>query len=209
MPSKLTVDTYEYYLGKNSTPKQNWELQAYWMQLETEWLRSETSIAGVLAFCYLANNYGYTGDWFSGNIKDLIPTPTLQWFQHAFAPVATFINLTDERYTKLLPPHLPGSDLLFNLAGINNLANEVSGNVNIKLIDHNGKIVVTKEQTVKLSSYLRTDIPVSLKLPSTAGGYLLVAEFTPVNGEKVISRRFLKIGQTTNYQYFELNPISK
>ncbi len=54
MPSKLTVETYTYYLGKNSTPEQNWELQAYWMQLETEWLRSEPSLAGVLAFCYLA-----------------------------------------------------------------------------------------------------------------------------------------------------------
>ncbi|HBL77458.1 MAG: beta-glycosidase [Bacteroidetes bacterium GWF2_42_66] len=209
IPSKLTVEVYDYYLGKNSTPVQNWELQAYWMQLETEWLRSEPSIAGVLAFCYLANNYGYTGDWFAGNIKDLKPIPTLDWFRHAFAPVATFINLTDERYTKIIEPHQPGSTLLFNLAGINNLAATATGTVKVRLIDQKGRS--TSEQTipVKLNSYVRTDIPVFLVLPVEAGGYVLVAEFTPENGQPVISRRFLKVGQAEKYNYFKLDPISK
>ena len=40
-PSKLTVDIYNYYLGPNSTAEQNREFQAYLLQLETEWLRSE------------------------------------------------------------------------------------------------------------------------------------------------------------------------
>ena len=73
MPSKLTVDVYNYYLGPNSSPSQNRAFQAYDLQLETEWLRSEQNLAGVLAFCYLTNNYGYTGDWFINNIKDLVP----------------------------------------------------------------------------------------------------------------------------------------
>ena len=206
MPSKLTVDTYNYYLGKNSTPEQNWELQAYWMQLETEWLRSEPSIAGVLAFCYLANNYGYTGDWFAENIKDLKPTPTLNWLQHAFAPAAVFINLTDERYIRMKEPHQPGSNLLFNLVGINNLPSIVSGSVKLKMIDQNGKS--TSEQTipVKLQSFLRTEIPISLNLPTLSGGYVMVAEFTSENGTPVTSRRFLKVGKAGEYSYFNLNP---
>lgn len=209
MPSKLAVNVYEYYLGKNSTPEQNWELQAYWLQLETEWLRSETSLAGVLAFCHLTNNYGYTGDWFEGNIKDLKPTPTLEWFQHAFAPVATFINLTDERYTKILPPHKPGSTLMFNLYGINNLSKVANGTVKVKLLDEKGKSVSNQDLTVKLESFLRSDIPVSIALPTEAGGYVLVAEFTPENGQTVISRRFLKIGDAAEYKYFKVNPIIK
>jgi hypothetical protein len=209
MPSKLTVNTYEYYLGKNSTPEQNWELQSYWLQLETEWLRSETAVAGVLAFCFLTNNYGYTGDWFEGNVKDLKPTPTLDWFQHAFAPVATFINLTDERYTKILLPHIPGSTLLFNLYGINNLAKTSKGKVLVKLLNEKGESVSQKELTVKLESYLRTDIPISIALPSNVGGYVLVAEFTPENGQTVISRRFLKIGEASEYKYFKVDPIIK
>jgi len=209
MPSKLTVEVFDNYIGKNSTPEQNWELQAYWLQLETEWLRSEPSIAGVLAFCYLTNNYGYTGDWFAGNIKDLNPTITLDWMRHAFAPAATFINLTDERYTKQVEPHQPGSTLLFNLAGINNNPAAASGTVKIKLIDSKGKAVSEQTQQVKIPSYLRTDIPVSIALPAQAGGYLLVAEFTPENGQPVISRRFIRVGKLAEYSYYKLNPDTK
>ncbi len=208
-PSKLTVEVFEHYLGKNSTPEQNWELQAYWMQLETEWLRSNPNIAGVLAFCYLANNYGYTGDWFAGNIKDLKPTATLDWFQHAFAPVGTFINLADERYVKMQEPHVPGSTLLFNLAGINNLNQPSNGSVKISLLDSKGESASQQKFPVKLESFVRTDTPVSLVLPTIAGGYLLVAEFTPENGAPVISRRFIKIGKLPEYAYYHLNPNAK
>ena len=209
IPSKLTVETYNHYLGKNSTPEQNWELQAYWMQLETEWLRSEPSLAGVLAFCYLANNYGYTGDWFSGNIKDLKPTPTLDWFHHAFAPAGLFINMTDERYIKMNEPHQPGSNLMFNLVGINNYSAAASGSVKIKIIESTGKSVSEQTQKVKLTSFLRTDIPVSLNLPSQPGGYVLIAEFTPENGKTVISRRFIRVGKAENYNYFKIDPFTK
>lgn len=201
-PSKLTVEVYEHYLGKNSKPEQNLELQAYWMQCETEWLRSNPNIAGVLAFCYLANNYGYTGDWFAGNIKELKPTPTLDWFQHAFAPAATFINLTDERYVRMTKAHQPGSNLLFNLVGINNNPKTVSGTVKIKLIDSNGNPVSEQALPIDLPSFLRSNIPVNMKLPDLAGGYLLVAEFTPENGKTAISRRYLKVGNLSSYQYF-------
>ncbi len=205
-PSKLTVEVYEYYLGKNSTPEQNRELQAYWLEAETEWLRSEPSIAGVLAFCYLANNYGYTGDWFVGNIRDLNPSPTLDWFRHAFAPAATYINLTDERYTKYTEPHKPGSSLLFNLAGINNLPKPVSGTVKVKIFDAKGQSSGEQIITVKLPSWLRTDIPVNCTLPALPGGYLLVAEFTPEQGTPVLSRRFLKVGDAANYSFYNLDP---
>jgi hypothetical protein len=207
LPSKLTVDVFKYYLGENSSPEQNRELQAYWLQLETEWLRSEPSMAGVLAFCYLANNYGYTGDWFSGNIKNLKPTSTLNWFRHAFAPAATFINLTDERYTIFVKPHQPGSTLLFNLAGINNLNKIVPGSVKVKLVNSKGEDFSEQNISVKLESFLRTDIPVSMVLPFDAGGYVLIAEFTPENGMPVISRRFLKIGQPEKYSYFNVDPL--
>jgi len=41
-PAKLTVNNYDYYVGENATPDQRRELQAYWLQLETEWLRCPT-----------------------------------------------------------------------------------------------------------------------------------------------------------------------
>ncbi len=208
-PSKLTLSTYNYYLGENSTPENNREFQAYWQELETEWLRSNTNAAGVLAFCYLANNYGYTGDWFTGNIKDLNPSPTLDWFRHAFSPTAVFINLTDERYVKNSVPHKPGSQLLFNLAGINNQPKSINGTVRVKFVSSSGESSGEQGLTVCLNSFVRTDIPVSLIMPSKAGGYVLVAEFTPENGKPLLSRRFLKIGEAGNYSFYKLSPFDK
>ncbi len=206
-PSKLTVKVFEYYLGPNSTPLQNWELQAYWVQLETEWLRSNSSIAGVLAFCYLANNYGYTGDWFIDDIKDLKPGLTLAWFKHCFSPAGLFINLTDERYTKHVAPHQPGSELLFSLAGVNNLQDKVQGSLRISLLDSKGNPAIERKMEVALKPQQRSDIMVSLDLPDQAGGYLLVAAFTPEGSSgEVISRRYIRIGNLSHYSYFELQP---
>lgn len=127
-------------------------------------------------------------------------------YQQKTAPAAVFINLTDERYTKMMEPRQPGSTLLFNLTGVNNLTAATTGTVRIKLIDQKGRN--TSEQTipVKLDSYVRTNIPSAVVLPLEPGGYAVVAEFTPENSRPVISRRFLKVGQAEKYHYFELNP---
>ena len=204
-PSKLTVDVYNYYLGPNSTVEQNREFQAYWLQLETEWLRSNTSIAGVLAFCYLANNYGYTGDWFIDDIKDLEPGKTMQWFSHCFAPAAVFINLTDERYMKQMPSHRPGSQLVFSLAGVNNHPQKVSGELVLRLLDSTGKSVTEEKSEVNLIPLTRTTILAELTLPDKPGGYLLLANLHQQTlKEPVISRRYIRVGEAEEYQYYEL-----
>jgi hypothetical protein len=207
LPSKLTVDTYDYYLGPNSTPEQNREFQAYLLQLETEWLRSEPSLAGVLAFCYLANNYGYTGDWFMGNIKDLEPAPALNWFADAFAPSAIFINLTDERYVKQAIPHHPGEKLSFKLAKINDLSLNVSGKITLSVLNSEGKPVSNKIIPVVLTSFDRSSLEEEISLPAKPGGYLLLAEFL-ADGKKVavISRRYIKVGMLPDYKYFQIQP---
>jgi hypothetical protein len=208
LPSKLTVDTYNYYLGPNSTPEENRKFQAYLLQLETEWLRSEPELAGVLAFCYLANNYGYTGDWFTGNIKDLKPSSTLEWFYDVFAPSAVFINLTDERYVKQAVPHNPREKLMFNLVKINDLSQNVPGKVTLSLLNSNGEIVLHKIIPVVLSPFDRSSIQEEIFLPKQAGGYLLLAEFL-ADGKKdpVISRRFINVGKLPVFKYFDFQPV--
>jgi beta-galactosidase len=203
-PSKLTVDFYKYYLGENSTPHQNWQFQAYWLQLETEWLRFQPYIAGVLAFVYLTNNYGYTGDWFS-DIRDLTPTPPLYWFTHAFSPYGVFLNLPDERYTPRATTHEPGSILLFNLARVNDENRPVTGEVTLRLLDHTGHSVYEQSRPVTLAGYDRSLFPVSLDLPDKPGGYLVLAEFTPSGGTgPVISRRYIRVGDLPEYEFHEL-----
>ena len=205
-PSKLTLNNYNYYLGENATPAQCRELQAYWLQLETEWLRSERSVGGILAFCHLTNNYGFTGDWFINDIKDLQPSPAFRWFKHCFAPTAVFIDLTDHRYTKHLPALKPGSDLVFNLVGVNDLNKDSSGKVLLKLLDEKGTIISTQEESIVIEPFGKRLQPCLLKLPSKAGGYLLIAEYHEKGGAKpVLSRRYLKVGDavTSSKDYFE------
>lgn len=165
-PSKLTLNNYNYYLGENATPEQCRELQAYWLELETEWLRSERSVGGILAFCHLTNNYGFTGDWFINDIKDLEPSPAFRWFKHCFAPSAVFIDLADRRYTKHLEPLKPGSDLVFNLVGVNDLNKESSGKVLLKLLDEKGTIISTQEESIVIEPFGKRLQPCLLKLPS-------------------------------------------
>ena len=208
-PAKLTVPNYKFYLGKNATAQQRRNLQAYWLALETEWLRSERSFAGVLAFCYLTNNYGFTGDWFIDDIKDLRPGPTLEWFRHCFAPAAVFIDLTDERYTKHVPPHEEGSELVFNLVGVNDEPNNVNGQVKVKLLDAGGKQVAGNDAQISIPAYGKCYLPTKLQLPRENGGYLLLAEFKPVGIDTnlpIISRRYIKVGEKDTYAYFEYEP---
>lgn len=205
-PSKLTLNNYNYYLGENATPEQCRELQAYWLQLETEWLRSERSVGGILAFCHLTNNYGFTGDWFINDIKDLEPSPAFLWFKHCFAPSAVFIDLADRRYTKHLEPLKPGSDLVFNLVGVNDLNKESSGKVLLKLLDEKGTIISTQEESIVIEPFGKRLQPCLLKLPSKSGGYLLIAEYHEKGRAKpVLSRRYLKVGDavTSFKDYFE------
>lgn len=205
-PSKLTLNNYNYYLGENATPEQCRELQAYWLELETEWLRSERSVGGILAFCHLTNNYGFTGDWFINDIKDLEPSPAFRWFKHCFAPSAVFIDLADRRYTKHLEPLKPGSDLVFNLVGVNDLNKESSGKVLLKLLDEKGTIISTQEESIVIEPFGKRLQPCLLKLPSKAGGYLLIAEYHEKGRAKpVLSRRYLKVGDavTSFKDYFE------
>ena len=192
-PSKLTLNNYNYYLGENATPEQCRELQAYWLELETEWLRSERSVGGILAFCHLTNNYGFTGDWFINDIKDLEPSPAFRWFKHC-------------RYTKHLEPLKPGSDLVFNLVGVNDLNKESSGKVLMKLLDEKGTIISTQEESIVIEPFGKRLQPCLLKLPSKVGGYLLIAEYHEKGGAKpVLSRRYLKVGDavTSFKDYFE------
>jgi len=206
-PSKLTTGIYEYHLGNASSAEENRELQAYWLQCETEWLRSIRQHAGILAFTHLTNNYGYTGDWYINDIKDLEPGPTLAWFKHAFAPSAVFINHPDERFTKHFEPHEPGSQLLFTLKAINDFSEKESGNVTIILYDESGQTVWSQNQHIMIDPYGEKSYPVVLDIPDLEGGYTLVTMFdgklNPVKNQ--ISRRYINVGRKTGL-YFSPKP---
>ena len=207
MPSYLGYKFYNYYLGNFKNAHANSELQAYELQWETELFRVHRQVAGVLAFDYLSGNYGITGDWFIGHIKDLTPGPTLKWFKHCFAPSAVFIDLADQRYRKDVKPYKPGEEIVFNLTGVNDHSFTVSGHINLYLLNSDGHKASSQTYTIQIPHYLTSLLPVKLKLPEKKGGYLLVCAYTPDGSkEPVISRRYIKVGELNSYNFYELDP---
>lgn len=205
-PAKLTKNVYDNLVGENATPEQRRELQAYWLACETEWIRGERTMAGVLAFCHLTNNYGYTGDWYINNIKDLESGISLKWFKHAFAPANVFIDLADQRY---FPNgnYQVGEQLVFNLIGINDLNEKISGTVTAKLIDSEGKIISQQKRMVEIPAYQRTNIPAFFTLPQEKGGYLVLSEFVKDGSSEILkSRRYIKVGEVGKPKFWEVAP---
>jgi len=205
-PAHLTKGVYDFYLGAKVTPQQRRQFQAYWVQLQTEWLRVERSLAGVLAFCYLTDDLGFTGDWFLKPVSELKPAPALKWFRHCFAPAAVFIDLEDGRYSKHVPAKKPGSRLAFTLVGVNDNQQEAKGAVKVRILDSYGNEIVKKSLEIAIPAYYKKYETVSLHLPQKAGGYLLLAEFFPEGSQgenPAISRRYLRVGETDSYEFYD------
>jgi hypothetical protein len=163
-------------------------------------------MAGVLAFCHLTNNYGYTGDWYINNIKDLEPGISLKWLKHAFAPANIFIDLADQRY---FPNgnYMAGDQLVFNLVGVNDLKEKVLGTVTAKLLDAEGKLISQMKRKVELPAYQRINIPVFFSLPQNKGGYLILSEFVKDNSTEILkSRRFIRVGEVGKTAFWEVQP---
>lgn len=195
-PSHLTKALYSYYLGDDAAPEERRKMQAYWLQCQTEWLRTRRDLAGILAFCYLSDNLGFTGDWWMGDIAALIPSPTLHWFHHCFAPTGVYIDLPDQRYIKIGEPYEPGSEVRFNLVGVTDERKAVSGSVNVRLIEASGKDVWAQTFGIEIRPDENKYIPICLELPEKGGGYTVLAEFQKnVVAPPVVSRRFIKVGK--------------
>ncbi len=153
----------------------------------------------------LTNNYGYTGDYFKGDIKDLNPTITLDWFKHCFSPLAVFIDMSDQRYFRHEAAHLPGSELMFNLVGVNDFNNKKSGDITIRLLNDEGHEVLSQKSHIEIPAYGAQFKPVSITMPDAAGGYLLLCELMqPGSKEPVISRRYIRVGELDDYRFFNL-----
>lgn len=205
-PAKLTKNMYNHLLGEDVTPDQRRQMQAYWLACETEWIRAERTMAGVLAFPHLTNNYGYTGDLYVNNIKDLKTSIAFQWLKHAFSPGNVFIDVADQRY---FPNGFydKGEILVFNLIAVNDLKNTLTGEVTVKLIRSDGTEVSQEMKQVTVKPYGRSNIPVFLTLPDKPGGYLILSEFIPHgSNEKRLSRRYIKVEESGLYNFFEIDP---
>ena len=202
---KTLEGNFEYYVGSGATPQENWEFQAYVTELQTEAFRSSRSLAGLLSFCYLSNNYGFTCDWFVSPIKDLIPSPTLSWQYHSFAPFAIFIDLEDARYLKNPQIFEPSRYYSISLFGVNDTPEIKNGEVVLKIIDIKGDVVVKQSASITVDSFWETLLVMTIKFPDTPGGYLMLSELHANEGNIPVqlSRRYIRIGDIGDVSFPE------
>jgi hypothetical protein len=60
---------------------------------------------------------------------------------------------------------------------------------------------------IELPAYQRVNIPAFFNLPKTAGGYLILAEFSKDGSTEVIkSRRYIKVGGIEKPVFWEVKP---
>jgi len=198
-------DTYDYFLGKDATPEERRDFQAYLTAIEGETLRSARIFSGMFSFVYLTDNGGYTGDWFINDIKDLEPSPSLLMQYHTHSPYAVFIDLEDGRYLKDPLHHLPGSLLSLNLIGVNDSNEKQHGLAEVKIMNHEGNIISSQSASVVIDPFWQESIPITVKVPKTPGGYMIISELT--DGSEVtpiqVSRRYFIVGDVTHPDFPE------
>jgi len=97
------------------------------------------------------------------------------------------------------------------LVGVNDYDHTVDGKVVVKLLNADGRQVRRSFAKVSIPAYGKQYVPTKIQLPEESGGYLLLAEYTPsghTNQSPVLSRRYIKVGRTDKYDYFEYEPKS-
>jgi hypothetical protein len=106
-------------------------------------------------------------------------------------------------------PYKAGSNLFFNLVGVNDYVTPATGIVVLKLLNSKGEVATQQDIAMRIDPLAKKIQPCLIELPKEKGGYTLVAAYYP-DGKTtpVISRRYLKIGDSKDekYDFYEVKP---
>jgi hypothetical protein len=199
-------DIYDFYLGKGAGAEERYRFQTYMTALETEALRASKRYCGILSFAYLANNRGYTGDWFMNDVADLKPSQALLVQYHTSKLFAVFIDQKDHRYNRKKDFFEPGTGQIINLFASNESGLSKSGKIAVKLVDANGKAIPVKTIPVDVAPYSYKIVPVTVSMPKKTGGYAILTELTDLSEKetamKQVSIRYVRVGNVENPAYY-------
>ncbi len=197
-------DNFDHFLGNNPTSELREEFQAYVLAIESEVIRSCTKTDGMASFAYLSNDNGFTGDWFMNPISELRPHQSLLAQYHTCTPSAVFLDLNDTRYFDKAKFYLPKEKIKIDLMAINDLNEDVNGVVKVSLVDVYDKSMKVTEMNISLLPNEHKSVYFYLTLPSKAGGYMLLTEYTyseKTRKQPQISRRYVRVGMNKDVNY--------
>jgi len=188
-PCKPTKRIYEYMLGKDYTPQQAREAWAHLFGIATEHWRHKGRNAAILHFNFLSFDrpYATTCDNFL-NITTLEHEPMFyEYLKHTFSPIGVALNYyeTDVK---------ANSDSEFEIFCINDTYSDWDGKLIVRIKELNSnKVLSEKSIPVECDSVGKSTYKISVKIPASAGKYVIEAAITPVKNKEVKSIRYLNV----------------
>jgi len=193
-PTCLTANVYEKLLGSDATMEQRRRLYAKYLAALTEFWRCHRKCAGVLHFCALAYSRpgdvprpegGATSDHFI-DLEKLTFEPNFErYVRDAFAPVGLMIDYWGQEL-----PAREGYE--FRVSIINDLYERQEGRLRLRLAK-DGETVRSREAPYAVGALDRKIVSFKLRMPRSAGTYLLSAELTGGERPTVRSVRDVKV----------------
>ena len=186
-PTPVSKPVYDKLLGPTATGEERLDLNAYILGGETEFWRAHRNFAGVLHFVYLSSNYPgvYTADHFK-DIQQLVLDPHFEdYVLEAFKPLGVYINFWQ-------PTLEAGSNRRFFLMMVNDTYEGVKGSLALTLHRTDGAESARAEVPFAIPGLGTQTYKLDLKLPDTAGNFLLKATAYPSGGSHTsptVSRR--------------------
>jgi beta-galactosidase len=188
-PTTLSKANYDAWLGPNATADQRHDLYARYLAIETEYWRSQRTVAGVLHFCGLgyARATGQTSDNFIDIEKLTLEPHFVKYVRDAFAPVGLMI----EHWAEEIPAGQKGD---LSVAVLNDLYTPWAGEVHL-LIARDGATVLKQHKPCHVDPLGRAEFHFGGALPVAPGDYTMVAELIGPDGESARSYRHVRVVQ--------------
>jgi hypothetical protein len=186
----LTEKVYSTLFGDSISNEQRQYLYARNLAMLTEFWRMHRNSAGVMHFCGLSYSRpnppkGETSDNFSDLKAPKFEKNFYKYVRASFAPVGLMIDLWDNAYT-------PDSIVKAPVIVANDLKTPFAKTVTLTVETPDGKVISSSKQKVELAGYEAKTFDFEFTVPSTAGDYLLKAEYE-TKGEKVFSVRDIPV----------------
>jgi len=186
MPTWLTQQVIPRWLGKNSTPQQRLEHQAF-IATESVELYRRIGVDAIAPFVYLSIEDAYTSNWFTGDIANPGVKPIMAALKDAYAPFGVSIELWDRHF-------LPAENRPVNVYIFNDTTQTKSGTLNYKITSEDGLQVFFEgslDVTVPAAD-MRIE-PIDWTMPSTTGTYLLKAELVEDSNVVATSKKIAHV----------------
>lgn len=189
-PTTLTSELYKNLLGNNSTTEQRRNLYARYLAAETEFWRCHRECSAVLHFTALgySRTDGQTSDHFRDVANLVYDDDFMKYMPDAFNPVGLMLDEWGD-------PIAAGSSHNFRILAINDLEQEWTGKVFLRVLE-NDKTIAEQSDEIVIPPFGQKSLVLSLRVPEKESTYTFVASLESTNDKPVKSLREIPVKRT-------------